>query len=130
MFVSNALTPVRGDARYIKKLFSEQDMFDNATSFVTLGPVVTYELFNLEYVLQLPVSKRSHHGMLTVAVTSPTTAELTNHEYTYADSEAEIETVIYAADVNAGDVRLGVTFVAVGENPTFNYRIAAVPAAE
>jgi len=37
MDISNALTPVRGDARYVKKLFSAQDMFDNTTNYVVLG---------------------------------------------------------------------------------------------
>lgn len=129
MEVSNALTAVRGDARYIKKLFSVQDIFDNTSNYVVLGLVVDYEHFEIEYVFQLPMSGKSHHGNISISVTSPTTAVITNHEYEFADSEGEIETLTYTADVDTGSVRLGVGVSGVGENPTFNYRIAAIPVA-
>jgi hypothetical protein len=129
MQVSNALTPVRGDARYIRKLFSSQDMFDNISNYVALGPVSEYEHFEIEYVFQMPISGRSHHGQISVVVLSPTTAAITSHAYEYDESEGEIEILTYTADVSVGSVRLGVTVSGIGENPTFNYRIAAIPAA-
>lgn len=129
MDISNALTPVRGDVRYVRKVFSLMDMFDNSTSYIELGEIAVYERFNIEYVIQLPISGRSHHGMISITVLGPVTAEVTNHEYEHPDSEPEIETLVYAADVTAGVVRLEVTCTSVGENPTFNYRIAAIPAA-
>jgi hypothetical protein len=129
MEISNALTPVRGDIRYVKKLFNVQDMFDNTQNYLELGDSTEFEHFEIEYVFQLPISGRSQHGMISVAVLSPTTVEIANHTYEFPDSELEIETIDYTADVSAGSVRLGVAVTSIGENPTFNYRIAAIPAA-
>lgn len=129
MEVSNALTPVRGDVRYVRKVFNVQDMFDNSQNFLVLGPSTGFEHFEIEYVFQLPISGRSHHGIIAVAVLSTISAEISNHSYEFPDSELEIETINYTADVNAGSVRLGVEVTSVGENPTFNYRIAAISAA-
>lgn len=129
MEVSNALTAVRGDARYVKKLFNTEDMFDNITNYLVLGEVVDFEHFEVEYVFFLPISGRSHHGNISISVINLTTAEIASHSYAYPDSEPEIETITYTADVDTGIVRLGVGVSSVGENPTFNYRIAATPAA-
>ena len=129
MQVSNALTPVRGDARYIKKLFSHEDFFDNTTNAISLGSSTDFEHFKIEYVLQLPISGRSHHGVISVAVLSTVSAEIANHTYEFPDSELEIETLTYSVGVNVGTVQLRVAVASVGENPTFNYRIAAISAA-
>lgn len=129
MQVSNALTPVRGDARYIKKLFSHEDFFDNTTNAISLGSSTDFEHFEIEYVLQLPISGRSHHGVISVAVLSTVSAEIANHTYEFPDSELEIETLTYSVGVNVGTVQLRVAVASVGENPTFNYRIAAISAA-
>lgn len=129
MEVSNALTPVRGDVRYVRKVFNYQDMFDNTLNHLSLGPSADYEHFEIEYVFQLPISGRSHHGLMSIGITSPTVAAITSHSYEFDDLEGEIETITYSADVSAGTVRLGVDVSGVGENPTFNYRIAAISAA-
>lgn len=130
MDVSNALTPIRGDARYIKKLFNHEDFFDNTTNIIPLGSSTDFEHFEIEYVLQLPVSGRSHHGIISVAILSMSSAEIANHTYEFPDSELEIETLTYSVNVNVGIVQLRVSVASVGENPTFNYRIAAISAAD
>lgn len=130
MDISNALTPIRGDARYVKKLFSHEDFFDNTTNIIPLGSSTDFEHFEIEYVLQLPVSGRSHHGLVSVAVLSSVSAEIANHTYEFPDSELEIETITYSVNVNVGTVQLRVAVAGVGENPTFNYRIAAISAAD
>lgn len=129
MEFSNSLTPVRGDFRYVKKVFNHQDMFDNTQNYVPLGASADYEHFEIDYVFQLPISGRSQHGVISVAVTGPTTAEISGHTYEFPDSEAEIETIVYTANVSAGIVQLGVEVSGIGENPTFNYRMATISSA-
>jgi hypothetical protein len=65
-----------------------------------------------------------------VAILSTSSAEIANHTYEFPDSELEIETLTYSVNVNVGIVQLRVSVASVGENPTFNYRIAAISAAD
>jgi hypothetical protein len=102
------------------------DGFDNATDYIALGAAVTYRSFEIEYTLELPVSHRCQVGTLRIAHADGT-AEVIEHEYSY--DEPEITGLTWGADIDTGVVRLVLTKLSVGENPTLQYRVHPVAVA-
>jgi len=124
MYLTNPLTIGRGDSRYALSVPTQLDGFDNATDYVILGAAATYRSFVVEYVVELPVSKKSQIG--TIEIThNGVAASLLRDAYSF--DVAEISGLTFSADLNAGNVRLVFTKLAVGENPTLFYRVSKTP---
>lgn len=128
MELRNPLTTPRADARYVPKAFTRQDGFDNATDRYDLGAAASYRAFVVEYVLELPVSNRTHVGVITVTHTG-LTATIAEHTYRFPDTQLEIETLVWTAGITAGVVQLVLQKTGVGENPTLHYRVHPVEVA-
>lgn len=125
MELRNPLTTARGDARYVRSAWTTLDTLDNATDRIALGAAAAVRLFQVEYVLTLPVSGRKQRGEITVDHDGGT-ATITDHHYAY--DPPEIAGLTWSAAVTAGTVELVLTKAAVGEHPSIQYRVALTPA--
>lgn len=120
MELRNPLTKSRADELYFSKDFTRNDGLDNTTDYFILGASASYQAFNIDYAIVLPVSDKTQTGTLAVSHVGGI-ATVNRHAYDYA--VPEISGLSFGADINGGNVRLSFTKAAVGENPTFFYRI-------
>ena len=90
--------------------YTRQDGFDNATDAVVLGPVATERVWTMEYVLELPVSHRTHAGAIQVTHRA---GAATVVEHSYSFDEPEIAGLSWTADIATGQARVLLTKTSV-----------------
>lgn len=118
MELRNTLTRSRADARYILAPEFRRDMNDNSTEIIVVGSIIQDRRVTLEYVVELPVSKKTQSGTIDI-VQDPNGIDF-DHQYVYAGTE--MNEIDFSVSISGNDMRLEVVTSGLGENPSIRYR--------
>jgi len=100
--------------------YTQKDLTDNNTDHLIMGSQTAFRASLLQYTLE--TSNTFQEGVLT-AQHNGSTVEL-DHAYNYKDPE--ITGITFTSDLSAGNIRLVIVTLAVGENPKMMYRITNI----